>query len=119
MAKFFIHGACLVLRYETFILKQFTGGYLKVLAQSMMHLTMSGFLHLNSFLFMDVKLLVIQVVHRSFASSCKCMLIVPIKLRGIIPFLYSVIPMLRLSCLVLKKVYAVQSLKLIGAYNEM
>jgi len=72
VAKFFIHGAYLVLCHETFILKQFMGGYLKVLAQSTMHLRKPFVVHLNSFLLMDVKLLVIQVVHHLFASRCKC-----------------------------------------------
>ena len=69
------------------------GGYLKVLAPSTMHLGKPFVVHLHSFPFTDVKLLVIQaVLHHLFASRCKCVLIVPIKLRGIIPFLYRVIP---------------------------
>lgn len=56
-----------------------------------MHLRKPFVVHLNSFLLMDVKL-VIQVVHHLFASRCKCVLIVPIKLRGIITILYRVIP---------------------------
>jgi hypothetical protein len=68
------------------------GGYLKVLAQSTTHLGKPFVAHLHSFPLTDVKLLVIQVVHHLFASRCKCVLIVPIKLRGIIPFLYRVIP---------------------------
>jgi len=59
------------LRYETFILKQFMGGYLKVLAQSTMHLRKPFVVYLHPLL-TDVKLLVIQVVHHLFASRCKC-----------------------------------------------
>lgn len=48
-------------------------------------------------------------IHHLFASRSKCVLIVPIKLRGFIPFLYRIIPKigrntLKWSCLALKKV---------------
>ena len=81
-----------VLRYETFILKQFMGECLKVLAQSTIHLRKPFVVHLNSFLLMYVILLVIRVVHHLFASRCKRVLIVPIKLRGITTILYRVMP---------------------------
>jgi hypothetical protein len=86
------------------------GGHLKVLAQSTMHLGKPFVVHLHSFPLMDVKLLVIRVVHHLFASRCKCVLIVPIELRGIILFFSFSFFLFSIHCIILRTILRMQPL---------